>query len=652
MKKLYVLTGILFVCLFIVCFGFLNTYAADSKSSVKANFDKKTGTMTISGTGDMPKDMVFSGDESIKKVVIKEGVTSVCRNAFSGCSNIKTIELPEGLLSLGTYCFLGTNIKRITIPSTVKDIGQSALWGCKRLKWITMPGDFTLHYDEYDADESIFRILSTYYSGSYAPKKITFNTPLNIKNISALSAKYLVVSDDDPLYKSVNGVIYSKDGTALVRIPSERTKFKVPQGVTRIYVNAFNYYYYCEDDEPCSQLTKLYLPKGKCEIVFEKFNDDDQPVYPDIKYIQIVAKGTELEGKTIEKLALYCNMGFGTNWIEDKEESKEWFLNGFEGLVSLDENDCLVSSDGLILQYLGNSEEVKLDESIKGIGAYAFYNSDVTKINIPASVKYIGDYAFGSSKLKKIIIPITVEEFGENIFAHSELGSITFEEDMEKIPDTICDSCNSLKKVVFPSSIKVIGKGAFHNCYSLNIDKFSGFEGLDNLTAIEQGAFYNCKTKKFVIPEKITYVGNIAFFDDLRTSTGSEVVVLGNTKDYDNMFYGSKTSATFEKGLKYAKFGLRWMMYYNEPDNNGNMIVMSTWNKVNGIDGYELEGSAYEDFSNSVKVETTENEARLTIKAGKKVEALYTRIRAFKNLDDKGNREYSEWEVLKLDIAA
>ncbi len=266
---------------------------------------------------------------------------------------------------------------------------------------------------------------------------------------------------------------------------------------------------------------------------------------------------------------------------------------------------------------------LKLDESIKGIGAYAFYNSDVTKINIPASVKYIGDYAFGSSKLKKITIPVTVEEFGEKIFAYSDLSSITFEEGMEKIPDTICDSCNSLKKAVFPSSIKVIGKGAF----------------------------YNCKTKKFVIPERITNVGNMAFFDDIQTSKGSEIIVMGDTKGYDDRFYGGKTSATFEKGLKYAKFGIWWSMYYNQPDAKGNIPVGCVWNKVNRADGYEIEGSVNENFSNSVKTETTETEVRLNIKAGSgKATALYVRVRAFKNLDDKGKREYSEWNNMVLQL--
>ena len=52
----------------------------------------------------------------------------------------------------------------------------------------------------------------------------------------------------------------------------------------------------------------------------------------------------------------------------------------------------------------------------------------------------------------------------------------------------------------------------------------------------------------------------------------------------------------------------------------------------------------------ATKLETAGNEAGLTIKAGKeKVEAIYIRARAFKNLDDKGNKEYSDWNVMKLE---
>jgi len=64
-----------------------------------------------------------------------------------------------------------------------------------------------------------------------------------------------------------------------------------------------------------------------------------------------------------------------------------------------------------------------------------------------------------------------------------------------------------------------------------------------------------------------------------------------------------------------------------------------------------VEGSVNADYSNPVRLETVETEARLDLKAGKEpVTAIYLRVRVFKNLDDKGNREYSEWnnEIIKV----
>ena len=652
MKKLTLGVWIAFLCMFIGCFGCIKAYAGtNSKSSVKAVFDKKTGTMTISGTGDMPDDMMFDDDKRIKRVVIEPGVTSVSRSAFNMCTNIKSIQLPEGLLSIGCYSFQGTNIKKLVIPSTVKDIGQCAFWGCERLKWITMPGDFTLHYDEKDPDESIFRLLTSHGTDSYAPKKITFTTPLKIENVSALSAKYLVVSKDDPNYKSIKGAIYTKDGTTLVRIPSERKSFRVPDGVSKVFVGAFSYSYYAEDYCGCCKLTKLYLPKGKCEAVLSTDTEESIGAYGESGTLKIIAKDTELDGHSIEILADYCNMDFPLSGWGDKDACMDWFISGFGDLIEVSENDYLISKDGLLLWYFGDGGKVKLDENVTGIGKNSFCGSDVTSISIPKSVKYIGDYAFMWSKLEKITIPAIIEEYGESIFSSSTLTSISFEEGMEKIPDGICFNCGSLKKVNFPSSLKEIGKSAFQNCGALNIDKFSGFENLDNLTTIGEMAFYNCKISKFVLPESVTTVGSGAFEVGSFNAKESELVVMGDTSGYDQRFYGGKVSATFEKGLKQAKIGIRWRMYYDEPDKNGKLPVSFEWYKVNGIDGYEVEGSVNADYSNPVRLETVETEARLDLKAGKEpVTAIYLRVRAFKNLDDKGNREYSEWnnEIIKV----
>ena len=659
---------IVVLCLLVLFFAiFFISYdeasAAGTNDSVTYSFNKKTGTLTISGNGDMPADMQFGGNTKIKRVVIEEGITSVCDYAFINCSKLRILMLPDGLISIGVKSFAGTNIKKLMIPSSVRKIGQCSFWGCKRLKWVYMPGDFEFFYEESEPDEWMFRIFSTYDFLGNAPKRITFITPLKIENISALSAKHYRVSEDDPLYSSIEGVIYSKDGTALVRIPSERTIFRVPEGVTKIYISAINYSWYMSDegDQFCTRLKKLYLPKGECTI--EKKSEGEKSPYTDERDLSVIAKETKLTGRDIELLAKYC---YSPYTEENKENPSKWFLTGFKGLVTLKDNDCLVTYDGILLKYVGNGGEVLLDSSITGIGANAFtyhglppeydenYNG-ITAINIPDSVTYIGDYAFMDTyTLDSITIPASVKEFGETVFLFSGLKNIVFEEGIEEIPAGICASCGNLEKVVLPKSLKKIGDSAFSDCLSLDIDEFSGFEALPNLTEIGDCAFYNCKMKKFVIPEQITKIGYGAFVlngDFGRDPEEAEIIVMGNPEGYDGNFCYGKAIPTFMQGIDKVKIGIYVWMYSSEPDESGKMLIGCQWNKIGGIDGYEYEASVNEDFTDSEKTETTDTKGKVYVNVGSsKVTKLYARVRAYKIIDDKGTREYSEWNNVTADF--
>ena len=95
------------------------------------------GTLTISGTGDMPSYVVeddvpwYNYQGNIEKVVIKDGVTSIGKNAFSYCLSLTSITIPNSVTSIGERAFENcSSLTSLTIPNSVTSIGDCAFDGC------------------------------------------------------------------------------------------------------------------------------------------------------------------------------------------------------------------------------------------------------------------------------------------------------------------------------------------------------------------------------------------------------------------------------------------------------------------------------------------------------------------------------------------
>ena len=81
---------------------------------------------------------------SITKITIPSSVTSIGINAFSGCYSITQITIPNGVTSIGDSAFSGCHsITQITIPSSVTSIGFSAFSSCYSITQITIPNGVT-----------------------------------------------------------------------------------------------------------------------------------------------------------------------------------------------------------------------------------------------------------------------------------------------------------------------------------------------------------------------------------------------------------------------------------------------------------------------------------------------------------------------------
>ena len=130
-----------------------------------------SGTLTISGTGAMtnfsfPYDVPwYTSLERIKKVVIKNGVTSIGDFAFYGCANLGSVVIPPGVTYIGSNAFyLCKSLASVEIPPGVKFIGSSAFVGCSNLASVEIPENVAVISKYAFSDLSSLR--DVYYRGS------------------------------------------------------------------------------------------------------------------------------------------------------------------------------------------------------------------------------------------------------------------------------------------------------------------------------------------------------------------------------------------------------------------------------------------------------------------------------------------------------
>lgn len=114
------------------------------------SFDPLTGTLTISGTGEMTSYNNLSSvpwysyRDSIYSVVMENVVTSIGNFAFYHCFKMTSIVIPASVASIGNSAILGCfSLTSVTIPSGVTYIEQSAFGSCSSLTGVVIPDSVT-----------------------------------------------------------------------------------------------------------------------------------------------------------------------------------------------------------------------------------------------------------------------------------------------------------------------------------------------------------------------------------------------------------------------------------------------------------------------------------------------------------------------------
>lgn len=552
------------------------------EAKTKVTYTLKKGTLTIKGKGAMPAKMKFRRNKKIKKVIIKKGVTSVSYEAFALCKNLNSVTIPSTVKTIGIRSFYGTKISKITVPSKTKTIGQGAFGSCKSLKTIVMPGDFKLKLEE-DTDDKLWYVASN----QSAVDTITFNTKLKLANVSYLSANNLVVAKNDPSYQSIEGVIYTKDGKGIVRVPQKRTELKIKEGCTEF--NMQSVLYNSTDSEGdefnnCSKLKKIVIPSSVKSINKTKYKTDRADA------CDMHVDTIEIAPKDFDANSLYA-LGSSLG----KNITIESLMKLLPDQITYKDHMYITKDHGL-LKYDGKDANVEIPEEITWIAPEAFYRNETLKnVKLPSKITTIEENTFyGCSELEAVVIPDQVTMIGKSAF----------------------DECTVLKSVTFGKSLKVIKDHAFA---SVNIRNFTIPSGIQK---IETGAFAGINQIGTVTFEGSTkYVAADAFMN----STGIKLV--------------------YKKGIKEAQTELSYD--YIIARKNGNNKVRTTWQPVSGANGYQLKFSTDKKFKKVLKtVMVKKNVSNATTYVKNKKKTLYIKVRPYQTINKKN--VYGRWSYLQL----
>ena len=136
--------------------------ASGTDGNIKWTLDPGTGELLIekdpgATAGTMedydithPYSMPWSEDNtgiasnSINRITVASGVTSIGEGAFREFGNVQMVTLPEGLTSIGAAAFGGCiSLKSVTLPSTLTSLGYQVFLGCSSLLSVSIPAGLT-----------------------------------------------------------------------------------------------------------------------------------------------------------------------------------------------------------------------------------------------------------------------------------------------------------------------------------------------------------------------------------------------------------------------------------------------------------------------------------------------------------------------------
>ena len=131
---------------------------------------------------------------------------------------------------------------------------------------------------------------------------------------------------------------------------------------------------------------------------------------------------------------------------------------------------------------------------IETIPASAFTNTSIRFIDFPTKLKTIGDNAFANRYLiGPLVLPEGLDSIGIEAFKQNYITEVTIPESVRAIGVTAFYQNQSLKSVTLNNRMELINQSLFNNC-----NKLAVVRGGKNVKIVDQYAFYECDSLRSI----------------------------------------------------------------------------------------------------------------------------------------------------------
>ncbi|MBR6737333.1 MAG: leucine-rich repeat protein [Clostridia bacterium] len=525
----------------------------------------------------------FDGFTALKTVKLGEKLTSLPRNAFSGCALLETIIIPENSLikQISDSAFSGcASLENINLTNltSLTSIGVSAFNGCKLLTVIDL------------SNTALTSVTSAAFAGCESVN--TVKLPKTITNVSGgfLSAfegiENVEIHEENAKYKIANGILIDK--TTHTAISSLKTVAVTANEFTIIGSNAFENVTVTSLD--LTGVTHIYGYAFKGAVLPETITIPN----------------------TLQNYYKNCFEGASgvthVNYLASVVSENTFYNCADLTSVTLASNVTKISASAFAKCYNLSSVNFGDLTSLTTIGNNAFYASSIKAVTIPESVTSIGKGAFAYiTNLEEVNYNAkAVTSTNKEVFRNSGSGvsggfTVKFKETVQKVPAylfyTGVSTVENVKSVEFlgESQITSIGTYAFANLKNTEAIDISG---LKNLTSIGGYAFfYNLALQTAIIPETVTSVGRGAYSccENVTKITINSVKFNANYDYPLGFIFGTYESSTKSEKTTQKVFtdGHSTVTYYiptslNEVEINASYVPYAFFNNVSSVKTVKL----------------------------------------------------------------